>query len=380
MAKILWHSCAPWSPSGYGVQTAIWAQKLKEMGHEVVISTYWGLSGSPTQWNGITILPGFGANYCSTSLGEHCKAVEPDLVITLGDIWVLDPHIVKEIPVAHWLPVDCRPQSLADRNIVEQTGSQLIAMSRFGYDRMKTAGYDPLYVPHGIYTETFRPPGNKKALRDQCALSEETFVIGINGANNDAIRKALPEQMLAFAKFHSKYPDSILTLHTGVHQDGGQDLEALAENLGITDLVRVVDQYRLVGGLISAADLAEWYGVIDVLSAVSYGEGFGIPIIEAQSCGTPVIATEAASMPEINPFGINVPGDPFWNGVHKGWWTRSSLTGIYEAYEWHYHNRGTIDRQQLRDFAVENYDVEHVAKTWMAPAVDELTERMKNRR
>ena len=60
------------------------------MGHEVIVSAYWGLSGAPTQWNGITILPGFGANYCSTSLSQHCKAVQPDLVITLGDVWVLD--------------------------------------------------------------------------------------------------------------------------------------------------------------------------------------------------------------------------------------------------------------------------------------------------
>ena len=75
MARILWHSYAPWAPSGYGQQTAIWIQKLTEMGHEVLVSSYWGLSGAPTQWNGITILPGFGANYCSGSLSQHCKAV-----------------------------------------------------------------------------------------------------------------------------------------------------------------------------------------------------------------------------------------------------------------------------------------------------------------
>lgn len=68
MARIQWNSTVPWSCSGYGQQTALWARKLTEMGHEVIISTYWGLSGSPTSWNGITVLPGFGGNYCTPSL------------------------------------------------------------------------------------------------------------------------------------------------------------------------------------------------------------------------------------------------------------------------------------------------------------------------
>ena len=65
MARLILHSCAPWSPSGYGTQCAIWTKKLREMGHEVFISVFWGLNGAPTQWDGITVLPGFGANYSS---------------------------------------------------------------------------------------------------------------------------------------------------------------------------------------------------------------------------------------------------------------------------------------------------------------------------
>ena len=381
MARIVWHSCCPWSPSGYGQQTAIWTKELVKMGHEVIISSYWGLQGAPMIWeDGITILPGFGQNYCSTSLGQHCNYVQPDLVITLGDIWVLDPKVVAELPIAHWLPVDTRPQSLADRNLIEQTGSGLIAMSRFGYDRMKQAGYNPLYVPHAINTEIFKPANDFGKLREQCQLSESTFVIGINAANNDAIRKGATEQLLAFAKFASMYPDSILSLHTGVHQEGGQDLEALAENLGITDMVRVVDQYRYTAGLISASDMAEWYRVIDVLSEATYAEGFGLPIIEAQACETPVITTDASSMTELNPHGIIIGGDPFWNGVHKGWWTRPSTREIVAAYEHSYHNRNLVPRDKLRKFAVENYDVNYVAKTYMEPAISELLERVKKRR
>ena len=104
MARLIWHSCDAlgaeriWDPDRY---LDSGTHQDGPRGHRVL---YWGLSGAPTQWNGITILPGFGANYCSTSLSQHCKAVQPDLVITLGDVWVLDANLLREMPVAHWLP------------------------------------------------------------------------------------------------------------------------------------------------------------------------------------------------------------------------------------------------------------------------------------
>lgn len=360
------------------MQTKIWTRVLRDMGHEVIISSYWGLQGAPTQWEGITILPGFGQGYCSTSLGEHAKATSPDLVITLGDVWVLDANILHELPVAHWLPVDCRPMSRADSQVIEASGAQLIAMSEFGFDRMVSAGFNPVYWPHGVETNIFTPPADKRTLRDSCGLGDD-FVIGINGANNDAIRKSLPEQMLAFTKFNKQYPDSLLTLHTGVHQDGGQDLEAVAENLGILDRVKVVDQYRYHCGLVLQSDLAEWYGAIDVLSAAAFGEGFGLPIIESQACGTPVITTRASSMEELNPHGISVDGEPFWNGVHKGWWIRPDISGLVDAYEQAYLNRNNVDQDKLVAFA-STYDYKTVAEQYTAPAIDELLMRMKRRK
>lgn len=348
------------------------------MGHEVVVSSYYGLQSGATTWNGITILPGYGHAYCSGSLQEHCSAFNPDLVITLGDIWVLDPNVLRTLPIAHWLPGDCRPMSAADRNVAEASGSQLIAMSRFGEERFRAAGFDPLYIPHGIDTDLFSPPEDKSTCREKLGLKDEDFVVGINAANNDAIRKAAPEMMLAFAKFHADHPDAVLAIHAGVHQDGGQDLEAVAENLGITDRVRVVDQYHYHAGMVTPAELASWYGAVDVLLASTYAEGFGLPIIEAQSCGTPVITTDASSMTELNPFGINVPGTPFWNGVHQAWWVRPNIYEMVDALNQAYEKKDNVNRDQLREFAKE-YDISVVAEKYMSPAVDELGERMLSR-
>jgi len=350
------------------------------MGHEVIISSFWGLNGSATQWNGILVLPGFGNAYCSPSLQQHARYVNPDLVVTLGDVWVLDPGVLRELPVAHWLPADCRPMSTADRKVVEATGtSRLIAMSRFGEERFRAEGFDPYYVPHGISLETFKPAEDKAGLRAKCGLSPDQFVIGVNAANNDAIRKAPSEMLLAFAKFTADHPEAILSLHTAVHQDGGQDLEAIAENLGITDRVRVVDQYRYASGMVDPADIAEWYGCLDVLCAATFGEGFGLPIVESLACGVPVITTRCSSMEELNPDGISVDGEPFWNGVHRAWWIRPSISGMVAAFEQAYEQRDQVDGVKLRE-SVAQYEVSAVAEKHMGPAVDALLGEMAARR
>jgi glycosyltransferase involved in cell wall biosynthesis len=373
--RVLWHSTSPWSPSGYGQQTALWTRKLTEMGHEVMISSYWGLSGAPTQWNGITVMPGFGSHYCTTSLAQHAKMFNPDLVITLGDVWVLDANLLKGLPIAHWLPADCRPMSFVDQAEVVSAGARLIAMSHFGYERFSEAGYQPLYCPHGIDTEIFRPAEDREGLRDAFGLEKDCFLAGINAANNDAIRKAAPEMMLAFAKFHRNHPEAMLALHTGMHQDGGQDLEFLGEHLGITDRMLVVDQYRLNCGLITDRDMANWTQAIDVLLATTYAEGFGLPIMEAQACGTPVITTNASSMTELNPYGYSVDGTPFWNGVHRGWWVRPEISGMVDALEQAYENRNSVNRDKLREFALQ-YDVNVVAEKFMRPVIAELQESL----
>jgi glycosyltransferase involved in cell wall biosynthesis len=379
VARILFHGCAPWSGSGYGQQTAVWTKKLQEMGHEVYISAFWGLAGMVTQWNGIMILPGFGGQYCSPSLQQHARQVDPDLVLTLGDMWVLDPAVLAGLPIAHWLPSDCRPMSTADRTIAEAAGPQLIAMSRFGQERFKAAGFHALYVPHGISFGTFKPPAEKAALREKAGIGPDTFVIGINGANNDPFRKALAEAMLAFARFIRDRPDSVLALHTGVHQDGGQDLEAIAENLGITDKCAVVSQYRYASGLITAAEMADWYGMLDVLCAATQGEGFGIPIVEAMACGVPVITSKCSSMEELNPDGISVGGQPFWNGTHRAWWVTPSVTGLWQAFGQAHEQRRDVDPVKLRE-SVAQYEVDAVAEKHMGPVIGTLLERMAVRR
>jgi len=78
----------------------------------------------------------------------------------------------------------------------------------------------------------------------------------------------------------------------------GLDLSALSVYMGLKDHTIVTSEFRRYIG-ISDQGMAEFYNTHDVFLNLARGEGFGIPIIEAQACGVPVIATDFSSMPEL---------------------------------------------------------------------------------
>ena len=241
------HSNAPLAATGYGQQSAIFVPRLACLGHEVFISAFWGLTGASTEWNGHLILPGGQDPYGSDIIVSHARYVKADLVITLMDVWPLDAGQIRSlrvdhgIPVAHWMPVDCDPLGAMDERHLKTTGAIPIAMSRFGQRMLAEAGLDALYVPHGIDTKVFTPGGRDDARKTLGVDSR--FVVAMNAANKDAVRKAFPEQMLAFAAFRRRHPEAILMLHSLAAAPGALDLQAIANRAGYP-VARMIEPKR----------------------------------------------------------------------------------------------------------------------------------------
>src|SRR4051812_21225938 len=94
--KILWHSGAPWTPTGYGQQTAVNVPRIRDAGYDVAMSATWGLNGAVLEWEGMAVWPG-DQKYGNLILPDWAKRHEADLVIALMDAWVLNPALGKQM-------------------------------------------------------------------------------------------------------------------------------------------------------------------------------------------------------------------------------------------------------------------------------------------
>ena len=359
----------PLLEAGYGVQAHHLLPRLRDqLSHDVAQHAWYGLKGAQIAIDGMPIYPGYQDDFGNDICGQHARHFGADLVITLIDIWTHSPGFNRSlggIPWAPWAPVDCQPAP--PPVIVRAREAEYpLQYSQFGMQMMADAGISCTYVPHGVATEIFRP-GDKRAARAELGLPQEAFLCSMVAANQgQPSRKAFAENLSAFARFRGRHPEAALYLHTTRRPRDGVHLEALLESLGIPDnAVSWVDQYAQVLGL-GEDYMAQVYQASDVLLAASCAEGFGLPLIESQACGTPVITTAFSAMSELTVNGITTePVQLQWSPL-GAWQAVPSVVAIGVALETIY-RWGTKEQARHaeagRKFVVENFDWDHVIAT-----------------
>lgn len=111
-------------------------------------------------------------------------------------------------------------------------------------------------------------------------------------------------------------------------------------------------------GFLPAEDLPLWYNSAEVFVYPSVFEGFGLPVLEAMACGTPVIVSDASSLPEVaGEAGLCLPPtnvEAWKNALHHAyhtmtWREEAGQRGLEEAkrYRWHNTAAQTIGSYQL---------------------------------
>lgn len=370
--KILWVSASPAVPSGYGTQTALWCGYLRKQGHEVAIAAMYGAPpGLELEWDGMRVFPPPVPGMVAGKLMPgHIRTFKPDVVILLADQWMFEPSTFAGVKLVSWVPVDCSPLSVKDMAFLltgQASGSVIpVAMSSHGKTELDKAGFGPVeMIPHAIDTKLFAPAADRPLLRAAFGFAPDEFVVGLNMNNADPVRKAMPENMMAFANFHAKHPRSTLFVNTIDGMPKSLELEPLIRTLKIGDCVRVCDQYRMLTSGFTNMDMARWYQAVDVVSNATYGEGFGLPAVEAQACGTPVITTQGTTANQVTaPACWQVKAEPYWNPVHCAWWHRPSIREIGKALEQAFQVRGgPFKSGACRSFA-QRFAVESVGPQW----------------
>jgi len=379
--RILWQSASPLCNSGYGKIGREVITRLKAAGHTVTVATKHPHFGN-YDWDGTTIMPGQDIAY----LNEFMKRGKYDYVFTLWDIWMLADKL--KFPKAKWVayvPIDTNEISKKLLAVVKEAGTP-VAMSKHGLRAMEASGLKPVYAPHGVDMSTLRPDAEaRQAFRDGFGWDDETFVIGSVGLNYRDDRKGFIPLMQAFKAFHERHPKSRLYIHTDAGLKGGDTIPfaRIAMSLGIGDAVAWPDQMSYYLNLIDEDWLRAIYNGMDVFCLPTRGEGFGIPTIDAQACGTPVIVTNNTTGPELCKSGWLIAvyeRDLRW--LQNDAWRYEPqpdavLDDLEEAYcAW----QGTWGWADMKDAAREGvleYDWPHVWDTYWAPLFASLEEKLK---
>ncbi len=144
-------------------------------------------------------------------------------------------------------------------------------------------------IPPGVNLQVFTP-GEQSGARQRLGLPRDGWIAA-------CVRRLVPrmgidvllEAWRSLAEHPQSQPSLLLIAGDGDRRDA---LSARASELGLGESVRFL-------GRISDADLVTLYQAADVSLVPSLVlEGFGLVVIEALACGTPVIVTDAGGLPE----------------------------------------------------------------------------------
>jgi len=211
----------------------------------------------------------------------------PKQVVTLHDAtFFSDPKLhlaVKARFFSQWTRFSCRH---ADAVLVpsQATKDELVRVVHADADKIKV-------IPHGVDHRRFRRPSSDEVreVRTWLGLQADSHFISFLGTLEP--RKNIPGLIRAYIASCSSMPTPPALVLAGQPGWGSEIDEAVAEVPAHLRVIRpgfVPD--NLLPGLLGGAEIVAY---------PSFGEGFGLPVLEAMSCGATVLTTNRLSLPEV---------------------------------------------------------------------------------
>ena len=363
--------------SGYGVYLRDLLAFLVAEGFPVAQVAYYGLEGAPIDYKGVKIYPKMGSTWGDDAVVFDQDDFQSHCIISMMDVWVLDPNLLRKfrnyiayVPIDHTPP----PPTVVDRL---RYCYKIITFSRFGQKELQKVGFTSTLILEGTNCDIFKPMDKIEA-RKQLKLPQDKFVFGMIGANKDnPPRKGFQQAMDAFKMFHDKHPEAGLFIHTLLQQQGGFPIMYYARFLGIENSLYAIPDYQV---LVKAQhpEIALEMNAIDCLLQSSTNEGFGLPIIEAQSCGKPVIVNNFSSMPELVIEGKT----GFITEIYQKWFTplqgyacipdtKNIYDNMEKLYAWVKKDNGQIAKD-CRENILTNYNNESIFKDKWLPTIEQI--------
>jgi glycosyltransferase involved in cell wall biosynthesis len=160
-------------------------------------------------------------------------------------------------------------------------------------DIMRWYGTDArrIHVVHEAAAPAFRPVHDRQALdavRRRYGLADR-FILYVGTIEP---RKNLPKLIEGFARRHKSGDLPHQLVFAGPYGWLSRDMEEQVERLQIEAALRFI-------GYVPFADLPAIYSLAEMFVFPSLYEGFGLPVIEAMACGTPVITGRVSALAEV---------------------------------------------------------------------------------
>ena len=152
--------------------------------------------------------------------------------------------------------------------------------------------------------ESFHPVSDRDVLEGVHEKYDlpERYVLYLGGFD---ARKNVSFLLQAYAQLAQEWPEVPHLVIAG--RLPGEDSEFFPDPQQWIDKLNMKDQVALIGW-VDEEDKPALYTGADLLVFPSDYEGFGLPVLESISCGTPAVVTEAGSLPEIvGDGGIRIP-------------------------------------------------------------------------
>lgn len=233
--------------------------------------------------------------------------IRPDvLFMPIQQLPMLRPRDLKTVAVIHDLACHTFGEQFTYKDWlllhafsaqVAREADRIIAVSQATANDIATyyGRTDEVYVVHhGVDHARFRIPTAEEetagwaALQKRCPRIQKPYVLYVGQIQP---RKNLVGLTQAFEILQQRRPDVHLVIAGGHGWRQKEITHALATSPARDHILEL--------GSVSDDLLPALYHHAGVLGLVSHYEGFGMPLVEAMACGTPVVTSNVSSMPEV---------------------------------------------------------------------------------
>ena len=149
-------------------------------------------------------------------------------------------------------------------------------------------------VTPGVDLYIFTPGKGRKSARESISTPHDALVITFVGRiqphkGPEVLIRATSELVKHSPLIRPTLIVNIIGGASGANTEEVERLQELTTWLGIDDVVRFTPP-------VPRTELPQWYRAADLVCVPSYSESFGLVALEAQACGTPVIATAVGGL------------------------------------------------------------------------------------